>query len=132
MHWQSVLNGDLPRGPRWVLVACIDDQIVAYAGLTPSRDANVSRVDAGEIGALYVHPEWWRHGVGRTLLNASLDFLAKKGYSIATLWTLEENSAARSFYEAEGWSGDGGRQELELDLPGVNLTEVRYRKMIST
>jgi GNAT superfamily N-acetyltransferase len=130
-HWQSILNGDQSRGSHWELIACIGDQIAAYARLTPSRDADASPGEVGEVGALYVHPDWWRRGVGRTLLNASLDFLAKQGYSIATLWTLEVNARARTFYEAEGWQEDGGRQQLELDLPGVNLTEVRYRKVIA-
>jgi len=129
-HWQSILNGDQSRGYHWELVACIDNQIAAYARLTPSRDADASPGEVGEVGALYVHPDWWRRGVGRVLLDASLAFLREQGYAVATLWALEENARARVFYEAEGWQDDGGRQQLDLDLPGVNLTEVRYRKAI--
>jgi len=87
--------------------------------------------EVGEVGALYVHPDWWRRGVGRVLLDASLAFLREQGYGVATLWALEDNARARAFYEAEGWHDDGGRQQLELDLPGVNLPEVRYRKVIA-
>ena len=130
-HWQRVLNGDMPRGPRWVLVACIDEKVVAYAGLTPSRDADADP-ETGEVGALYVHPDCWRRGVGRVLLDASLTFLQQHGYAVATLWTLEDNANARAFYETQGWTDDGGRQQLEIDLPGVNRTEVRYRKVIAT
>jgi GNAT superfamily N-acetyltransferase len=130
-HWQSILKGDQARGSHWELVACIDDRIAAYARLTPSRDADASPGEVGEVGALYVHPDWWRRGVGRVLLDASLALFRQEGYSVATLWALEDNARARAFYEAEGWHDDGGRQQLELDLPGVNLTEVRYRKVIA-
>jgi GNAT superfamily N-acetyltransferase len=132
LHWQSILNGDQPRGPHWELVACIDDRIAAYARLTPSRDADASPGTVGEVGALYVHPDWWRRGVGQVLLDASLALLRERGYAVGTLWALEDNVRARAFYEAQGWHDDGGRQQLELDLPGVNLTEVRYRKVIAT
>ncbi len=131
LHWQSILNDAQAGGSHWELVACIDDRIAAYARLTPSRDADASPEEVGEVGALYVHPDWWRRGVGRILLDASLAFLREQGYGVATLWALEDNARARAFYEAEGWHEDGGRQQLELDLPGVNLTEVRYRKVIA-
>jgi GNAT superfamily N-acetyltransferase len=132
-QWQRILRGegDPQRAARWVLVACIDDSVVAYSGLMPSRDADAERGSTGEVGAIYVHPDWWRKGLGAVLLNASLQFLANQGFSAATLWAMEEKRRARAFYEAEGWTDDGGRQQLDMDFPGINLTEVRYRKAIT-
>ena len=64
------------------------------------------------------------------LLSASLAYLEQQGFTVATLWTLEDNVGARAFYEAEGWHDDGGRQLLEVDRPLPKLTEVRYCKAI--
>jgi len=131
-RWQRILSGeaDADGARRWVLVACADDAVVAFARLLPSRDAGASS-SVGEVGALYVHPDWWRHGVGHVLLKSSLDLFQLQGFIEATLWTLEYNARARAFYEVEGWSDDGGRQPLDVGRPGIApLTEVRYRKRI--
>ena len=129
-YWRDALRGEQPRDPHWILVASIGEQVVAYAGLLPSRDADAGS-DVGEVATIYVHPDCWRNGLGRLLLNAALDFLAGHGFPVVTLWAMEENHRARSFYEAEGWVDDGARQQLEMDFPEVNLTEVRYRKVIA-
>ena len=131
-RWQRILSGevDADQSRRWVLVACADKVVIAFARLLPSRDAGAAP-GAGEVGALYVHPDRWRHGVGRVLLKASLDLLQQQGFTEATLWTLEHNASARAFYEAEGWADDGARQPLDVGRPGIApLTEVRYRKRI--
>jgi GNAT superfamily N-acetyltransferase len=133
-RWERILAGGPPdpdRAARWVLVAVADAEVVAYAGLMPSRDADAQAGEIGEVGAIYVHPTLWRQGIGSFLLRASLERLRDLGFREATLWTLEANSRARSFYEKEGWLADGGRQVNHR--PGLSdQVEIRYRKALIT
>ena len=112
--------------PGWAtLVAEARGRVVGFASTGPSRDEG----GIGELYAIYVDPDEWSRGAGRTLLTAAEAQLAAE-YVEATLWVLEENVRARGFYEAAGWYGDGGRQILEL--LGVAAPEVRYRKLLPT
>ena len=55
--------------------------------------------------------------------------LSRRGFQIATLWVFAGNEQARRFYEAMGYTADGGRKELDF---GVPLEVVRYRKILTT
>jgi ribosomal protein S18 acetylase RimI-like enzyme len=99
-------------------------RVLGFLSLGPSRDE--TRV--GEVYAIYVHPDEWRRGAGRALLDRGEERLAED-YAEATLWVLEDNPAARRFYEAAGWRADGGRQAVER--LGVSPPEVRYRKRLA-
>jgi hypothetical protein len=59
-------------------------------------------------------------GIGRSLLETSLDGLRSTDRQVATLWVLETDRCARGFYERLGWRPDGAR----MDHPP---TDVRYR-----
>jgi GNAT superfamily N-acetyltransferase len=119
--WRSAL----PGAPA-ALVAEVDDEVVAFASVGPSNDADGDGV--GELYAIYVEPEHWDTGVGRELAAAADDALRALGFGEATLWVLEDNPRARRFYEAGGWRVDGTtRTGTHL---GVETTEVRYRKAL--
>lgn len=51
------------------------------------------------IDHLYIHPDYWRQGIGRSLLQFA------RGQSIEHLWlyTLQINVGARAFYEKNGF-----------------------------
>jgi len=112
-----------PPGGWAVLVATRDDEVVGFAALGPSRDAE----RAGELYAIYVDPEAWSTGAGRALLRRAEELLAA-AYDEATLWVLDANPRARRFYEAFGWAADGGTQTFERF--GVRAPELRYRKRL--
>jgi GNAT superfamily N-acetyltransferase len=80
--------------------------------------------DGPEIYALYVEPSAWRQGVGRGLLAAGLARLRDTGATTAGLWVLRDNTRARAFYEALGWTPTG-EHRLE-PMHGVDLPVVRY------
>ena len=79
-----------------------------------------------EIDLLYTHPRTWGKGVGRALLTAGEAALREAGCTAATLWTEERNERPRRFYEAAGWTLDGGVRERVWN--GAPLRELRYRK----
>jgi GNAT superfamily N-acetyltransferase len=51
------------------------------------------------IDHLYVHPDYWRQGIGKLLLQ----FAAKKSPEHLWLYTLKINANARVFYEKNGF-----------------------------
>lgn len=81
------------------------------------------RARAGELLALYVAPEHWSTGAGRTLLAAASEKLAADGHRSLALWVLEGNSRARRFYERHGLRPTGHRRTVTLGAP---VPEVRY------
>ncbi|MGH7568285.1 MAG: hypothetical protein ACREL9_04815 [Gemmatimonadales bacterium] len=64
---------------------------------------------------LAVRTERWRALIA--------DAAWRRGRREVTLWLLEENAAARGFYERLGFHADGGRKHY----PGTEVPEVRYR-----
>lgn len=67
---------------------------VAYG---KARDERYSSY--GEIVSLYVLPSYFGRGVGKELLEASIQELYKMQYKGIYLWVLKENHRARKFYE---------------------------------
>jgi GNAT superfamily N-acetyltransferase len=122
-RWRSRL-AEPPAG--WsTFVAERDGVVVGFASVGPSRDER----GLGELYAIYVDPEDWSTGAGRMLLARAEELLAVE-YATATLWVLEENPRARSFYEQGGWAADGARKAEQRW--GVRAPEVRYRKELKS
>jgi GNAT superfamily N-acetyltransferase len=150
--WQGAYQGLMPqeyldqldparRADRWrrvlrdvdscsyrggVLIAATAAGIVGFTAYGPTRDDDGDPSRTGEVGAIYLLPEIWGQGTGRRLMTAALRNLAEAGYLDATLWALDSNARARTFYAAGGWVEDGA---IKHDgSRGFTLTEVRYRR----
>jgi len=109
-----------------VFVAEDGGRIVGFCDLIPSRDKDVDPDAVAEIAAIYVLPEHWRKGVGRTLCRSALAEAGRRGYHSLTLWVLASNVAARHFYEALGFRLDGATKADKL-ADGSQVHEVRFR-----
>jgi GNAT superfamily N-acetyltransferase len=94
------------------------------SGAAPHTMAGLTR-ETGEVYALYVAPDWWSTGTGRSLMTAALAALSQGGYRRAVLWVLSGNARARRFYERAGFAADGAENVL-AGLGGV--LEVRYAR----
>jgi GNAT superfamily N-acetyltransferase len=72
-----------------------------------------------EITALYVLPSRHGRGIGRSLLRAAADNLARLGFAELRVGVLSANISARAFYEAMGGreSGQGTFNEEGYLLP---------------
>ena len=104
--------------------------VLGFCSLTPCRDA-AQEICAGEIAAIYLHPDHWRRGLGRALLAAAEPLAHKRGYRSLGLWALRENQRARSFYEAVGFARDG-EERIDTGLIGSPLHEVRYVRPVGS
>jgi RimJ/RimL family protein N-acetyltransferase len=116
-HAQRIAAGTSPT-----LVAEADGRVRAFATYGPCRDDDLP--GAGEIYAIYAHPDDWSTGLGRALLPAAVEAV---GAQQVVLWVLEDNPRARRFYELAGFVADGARKQAEM-LGGVQLPEIRYRR----
>jgi ribosomal protein S18 acetylase RimI-like enzyme len=123
LAWRSRLESDEEgAAPAWL--AERDRHVVGFVASGPPRDEDMPP-HAAEVYAIYVVPEAWRGGVGRSLLETAVGHWRSHGVTTVVLWVLEDNAPARAFYEATAWEPDGGRQQLEI--AGTSLTEIRYR-----
>ncbi len=112
--------------PGWAtFVADEGGDVIGFVSVGPSRDERA----LGELYAIYVHPDWWGTGAGRALIERG-ELELRIHYPEATLWVLEENPRARTFYETAGWTADGASKAHERW--GVRAPEVRYRKHFGT
>lgn len=105
--------------------------LAAVAGNSPEREwlgvaviqLPGARQGDAELRRLYVIPERWGEGVGSRLLEAALQRAKRAGATRVSLWVLEKNNQARTFYERRGWcliASEGMRAH-----DGVH--EARYR-----
>jgi ribosomal protein S18 acetylase RimI-like enzyme len=107
IQWQRAMD---KRAPIWVAAA--EAAVIGFVSLREN-----------EITVLYVRPDWQRRGAGRQLLKAAFAAVAETGTTLAWLWVLEANVAARAFYEAVGGRrADSGPVRLD----GQDLVQVRY------
>jgi GNAT superfamily N-acetyltransferase len=126
-RWRdTVLGADWPRNG--VIVAVMDGKVCGFAGFGATRDTDGDPQRVGEVAAIYLLPEAWGKGLGRSLMADALGYLAAAGYMQATLWALESNARARRFYAMGGWAEDGVVKQD--DSRGFSITEVRYRRQL--
>lgn len=106
------------------LVATDEDQIVAVAA------SEVTEANCAEMGALYVDVRFQRSGIGRRLVEATIDHYQKLGISTLHIAVLAANRPARRFYENLGGRNSGTRNDpegLEIvyawDLAGLEQSD---------
>ena len=120
-RWRTQLSqADQGRGS---FVATMEGRVVGFVFWGSGQTS-----DEAEVHAIYVDPSVTGRGIGRALLGAAVDDIATNRSSAAVLWVLDRNERARRFYEAAGWSADGGTKAEHRE--GGTLHEIRYRLAI--
>jgi ribosomal protein S18 acetylase RimI-like enzyme len=115
----------LAAAPPRTVVAERAGRIVGYVTYGAAQDADATPA-VGHVFAIYTDESAQGTGVGRALMVHALQTLAADGRTEATLWVLETNTLARTFYERGGWAPDGAAQDEHVG--GTSLHEVRYRR----
>jgi ribosomal protein S18 acetylase RimI-like enzyme len=125
-YWRRMLLGDLTLAwtpPEKTYVAITrEERIAGFCAVGASRDDDGD--GDGEVFLLYIAPEQWRAGIGQQLFEAGVAYLRERGFPSLTLWVLEDNIRARSFYEKNGWRPDGARKP---SYRKADLSQMRYR-----
>jgi len=117
--------GDDLNTDNYSFVARLDEKIIGLLHLCKYRESVNDQL--GEIGAIYLSPEYWNMGYGRKMMEFSLDFLKSKEYRQIVLWVLKDNTHAIDFYKKFGFKFDGNTKAINI---GKSLEEVRYSKYI--
>ena len=63
-----------------------------------------------QLRSLYLHPFFWRQGIGSTLLRQAMDDMRHDGLRRVSLWVLANNLRAERFYLRHGFYYDGQQQ----------------------
>ncbi|HEU4947376.1 MAG TPA: GNAT family N-acetyltransferase [Kribbella sp.] len=113
--WSSALAAGVVR---WIAVnphpaAPIADRVIGFSAPGPCRDDDAPT--PLELYGIYVRRSWWGTGLGDRLLDVAI------GREAASLWMLEDNPRARSFYARHGFAPDG----LRVDEPFFGVPEIR-------
>ena len=98
---QLLLNPDaiyLPEGQianGQVIVAEVAGEIAGFAAVV-----------GGELDGLFIEPDLWGHGIGKTLVAAATQEARRRGLAL----TVIANPRARRFYESCGLTVEGEEQ----------------------
>jgi len=87
---------------------------------------NEDKPGAYEIWCLYVDHFMHNQGIGTQLIAFGEARARACGYSEVVIWTLEENSHARTFYENRGYATDG----TIVYIQKYRVNEIRYCKKL--
>ena len=83
-----------------VLVAEAGGEVFGFTHFGPCDDDG----EAGEVFALYVHPDHWGTGAAQLLTRHAIERLESQGFQRIVLWTPFGANRARAFYERNGWA----------------------------
>lgn len=122
--WRETLSRS--RSPRFqTFVAVLDERLVGILSMGPSRDEDLDSKSTAEVYSIYVLPDNWRRGIGRSLMETAMEEMRTQGLRAAILWVLETNVRTRRFYEAAGWRSDGAVKDQEFGKARARV--MRYR-----
>lgn len=123
---ESIWRQNLLAGDAAAWVAQESEAIVGWISAAASRDPD-AHAHTAEIWAVYVAPECWGRGIGRSLCETAERYLRLDGFIEVTLWVLTGNERAVKFYQSNGFALDVGHGKT-LERGGKVLQEDRFRK----
>lgn len=127
--WRATLEGE-HAGDGVLLVACAGEQVVGFAAVGASDDADTDAATA-ELIVLAVHPDARRQGHGSRLLHAVVDTARGRGRSELAAWVLATDDTTRGFLTSAGMVADGARRERVVAEDGRTATEVRLSALLA-
>ena len=118
MQWARAVIA--PPGPGYrVIVATHASQVVGYAALAPSQDADAQAGEV-EIVAWEVTPDHRGHGHGSRLLAALADHARSVGAHSLTIWIPPTDEARRFVLHDAGFAADGAHRTIQVDAGQVD------------
>ena len=113
------LNADVIR-----LVALEKNNLLGFIAGLENRSASFYPDVTSEAWSIYVHPDHWKKGIGKVLIQGFMEEMKKMNKKSMLVWALEENMIGRGFYEAMGGKLLGQKQTVTYG--GKHVVEVAY------
>lgn len=108
------VQGSSDGEKRSFMLAVRDDAVLGFCHFSAAPDkadrperAIPGEMINGRLHSLYIDPDALGQSIGHALMSHALSTFAAWGCERATLWVLEGNSRAISFYERQGWQLTG-------------------------
>jgi len=114
MREKNILKGIKIPSNRYA-IAELGGQPVGMICFYPLDNVNFKGID-WEIEALYVLPQYWNKGVGRTLIKYAFQCMVENKANTCNLWMLKYNENARKFYERVGMSFSGKEKTIKIGI----------------
>lgn len=123
--WRERLASPAPGARTWV--AEDEGGLLGFIASGPTREPELDPGRVADVFSLYLAPARFGQGVGRALLDHTLDDLRARGFQEVVLWVLEGNARAERFYARAGFAP--GKHEVKVD-GGVDLPHVRWARRL--
>lgn len=118
--WRNILIDSKTH----TIVKEINGTVVGFANFGNTRDEDKDSTVTGEITSIYLNPQDWRKGLGTELFEFILENMKNQEFTQVTLWVLDTNQPACSFYQKMGLQPDGA---TKIDIrENFELREIRY------
>jgi ribosomal protein S18 acetylase RimI-like enzyme len=116
--YASFMSTQLEDSDKAVLVADDNGDVIGYAyAAVEGYDYMALRGPAGVLHDLIVDPEHRGRGIGRLLLDATLEFFRSRGVPRVVLLTAERNEAAQRLFASRGFRRTMIEMTIDLDDP---------------
>ncbi len=106
---RQAIEAYLNRNPGMSLIASVADTVVG--AILCGHDGR-----RGYLHHLAVHPDHRHRGVGRALVERSLECLKRTGIDRCHIFVFHDNHAGLAFWKAMGWTPRSGLGVLSTDL----------------
>jgi ribosomal protein S18 acetylase RimI-like enzyme len=97
--------------------------VIGRTKTPPPGSSPIRPSHSGEVYALYLHPDYWRRGIGRALLRHAATELKALKHSAICLWVLDGNQRGKAFYQAMGGQKLGSKM---IEIGPSSLKEICY------
>jgi len=115
--WYGFIQSD---DPTQVIVAAHEERVIGWM-----RIGKYSNPEMGYIFDLFVLPDYWGKGIGKSLMYNVSQVFKENGHKAALLYAFEDNMRSRRFYERLGWSLDG--RVYDKEISGVPVRFLCYK-----
>jgi GNAT superfamily N-acetyltransferase len=105
-------------------VGILDGKIIAILSINLCFDED--QPEAGEIGALFVLPEYQSRGYGKQMESFAIAEFKNRGIHNVVVWTLVASVQANVFYKKCGFELEGSTRNINI----INMPAIRYCKDI--
>lgn len=120
--WQKILTDE--NANKYKIVC--DGKTAGFVDVDSAQDSDLGD-DFYELRGIYLHPDYFRMGIGSIAMVFALKMARDKGKKHMVLWVFEENINSISFYKKHGFRADG---KTEIHECGKPVNSIRMRRTL--